>query len=295
MKIKYRGYDLCVKFPRRVIPFGVNTKTDLVDDKKQSKDSAPPQVKGYDVAWSLSKDYENKDSEDYKYYLKSRELDEFFIKKAIDNKKEWLKMPDDDEETFASLKKLIGGKDEYGYMGKWKGILKWSRNKEEDKTGKKLVNKYYPPRINSSFKVKFYDEVDTEVDPPTKMCDFESKIYNANGDSLKVNHRNYKDLIPKFSQFSMLCSWAYLSASKDWITLNSQIQQCVVVPRESVSFDENYLKDDDDESCASLPDEVNYMEETTSGSGSKEDEAIEEFQEEEDTGSKKKRFGRKTI
>jgi len=237
--IKYKGRDLYVRFPHRTLPFGINIKTAMVategkgkSDEASGKDE---DATGYDVAWSLNKDYSEEGSDDYAFYRKAQEIDNFFIEAAVANPK-WIdEEKPKNEEDVKFLRRSIAGRDEYLTGGKLKSLLKWSRDKEKN------VNLTYPPRINSTFDVVFSQ---TERNPENnrKKCTFKTKFFDeSNNEITPINESNYDTIVPKFSKFSKLCKWGYLTTCSKWITMKSSIAQCSVIPREDLSLDENYL------------------------------------------------------
>ena len=245
INIKYRGKILYVKFPKRSLPFGINIKTPLEMSGKNSGEEKAENAKGYDAAWSLNKEYSNPSHEDYAYYKKAEEIDDFFINAALKHKSEWLGMDEDEKEEFSMAK--IRGNDKYGYKGLWKRLLKWSRNKESvDK--KRSVNTDYPPRINAGFKVDFDKPERRDEETGRKKCKFLTKFfYEGNVPTEQVNESNYDRIVPKYSEISMLCKWSRLTASDTWIVLKSDIEQCVVYPKATLDMSQNYLDEDIDE------------------------------------------------
>jgi|LakMenE18May11ns_1017448.scaffolds.fasta_scaffold9952936_1 hypothetical protein len=283
--LRYRDRILFVKFPHRTIPFGVNTKTPMIDDSKGKSDVSTKEedATGYDIAWSLGKEYKSESSEDYAYYKKAREIDEMFVKAAMNNYK-WIDQdaPENDGDKLF-LRQMIAGKKDYASNAKWKGVLKWSRNKD------KTINEDYPPRINATFDVVFSADKEDRDDNRRRKCVFKTSFYDSDGKPIKdVNQSNYDSVVPKFSKFSMLCKWGYLTACANWITLKSTIVQCAVIPREELTLHENFLNDGSDEE----EEETNYIEESmlapmnvsVGGGGGKKAVAIKEFMEAEDNG-----------
>lgn len=264
INLTYRGKQLYVKFPRRDLPFGINIKTPLENATKGASEEKENNAKGYDVAWSLAKDYSDESSVDNAYYQKGLELDNFFIAEAFKNRSKWLEMSEDPEDEKFQLKQ-IKGLDNYGEKGIWKRILKWSRKAGTDK--QKPVNLDYAPRINSSFKVQFEKEGKDTIkkDPETgrNKCKFTTKFFREkNVPITDVNESNYDKIVPKYSGFSMLCRWSRLTASNAWLVLKSEIEQCVVYPRQQLDLTENYLDDGEgsDEEEAEKPNtDISYL------------------------------------
>lgn len=243
VNIKYKGKNLYVKYPDEALaPFGVNSKTSLEDDTKvKTTDS---KITGYDISYQLNKDYMNPEDPHHEYFLKAKELDDFFIQKALENRISWLSMVEDDEK-FAL--KRIRGSDEYGFNGIYKQLLKVSRKKEKNSKGIKEVQMEYAPRINNSFMVKISD---TEKSETGKfLAEFNTDFYDGKtGEKIDgVNQDNIELIVPKYCKQKLLVRWSRFTCSTAWMTLKSEIKQIIIHKRDDFDSTINYLQDDDDE------------------------------------------------
>ena len=249
VNLRYRDKDgvlkqLFVKYPKMKVPFGINTKTELIDEKAKKRGDIPAPT-GYNIAQSLPSDYASDSSEYHAVFLKLQELDRFFMDKIMENRQEWIDIPE--SRNASGVKTQIEGDDAHGYNGLWKRVLKWSRNKNKNSAGIQEVLSEYPPRIESSFDVKFEDKTILDEDGKRK-CKFNTQFFDeSNVEVTGITQANCEDTLPKFAEVTSLVCWSRLTCSKTWVTLRSDIKQCIVIPYKQLSRAINYLDDDEDE------------------------------------------------
>ena len=199
--LRYDGKTLYVRYDARICPFGISSNT----NKKG-------EVTGYSTSISLKKNDP--------YFIKAREIDDFFIERCIDNSVLWGLGGSKTEKVDLSS---IVGYDDKGDKGKWKRILKYAY--KIDKITNERVYKDYPPRMEFSV-------------PDDKM---KCRFFDDDGNpSLTFN-------IPNWSHISVLALWGSVALGTWGASIKPKAQQIRVFTNNSLDFDNCLLDEDDDE------------------------------------------------
>ena len=203
--LRYDGKTLYVRYDSRISPFGLSTNK----DKKG-------EVTGYSTSISLKKNDP--------YFIKARELDDFFIDKCVENSILWGLGGSKTEKVDLSS---ITGYDDKGEKRKWKRILKYSY--KIDKNTKERIYLDYPPRMEFSIekmKCRFFDE------DGKPSC--ASELIN-------------------WSKISVLAMWGSVALGTWGASIKPKAQQIKVFNNENLVVDECLLESDDDDDLNPLP------------------------------------------
>ena len=152
------------------------------------------------------------------YFIKARELDDFFIDKCIENSVLWGLGGSKTEKVDVNS---IIGYDDKGEKGKWKRILKYAY--KIDKNTKERVYKDYPPRM--------------EFSVPEKTCRF----FDDDGKP-KLNY-----IIPNFAKIGVLAMWGSVALGTWGASIKPKAQQIRVFNNENLVVDECLIECDNDE------------------------------------------------
>jgi len=232
--IRYDGKSMYVTYEARSCQFGVSGNGDDNPAYKTGK-----KISGYSTSISCLSDYENDP-----YYLKAKELDDFFIDSCHKNAIAWqiggsLKNP--------MTKAQFVGNDERGFEGKWKRILKWAGKKNE-KTGDKDYAPY-PPRMDFSIQTTSTSEYTDEEGKIVQEAEFKPVFYDSLANKLdKVTTANVNEAMPPRSRVAVLAWWGNLSQGPLFgASLKPKAQQFRVYPSEQLATDECLLDDEEDD------------------------------------------------
>lgn len=231
--VRYEGKSLYVTYEARTCPFGISTNT---ENKPEYKGKYPDgkKITGFSTTISCLKEYETDP-----YYQKAAELDEFFIDACTENCLLWNLGPLERKEA--------SGKDERGWKGQWKRLLKWSYKKNEKTGGRDYLD--YAPRLE--FGIQTNGTI-TEHTGPDGMIAQEATLkpvfFNQNAEKLEaVNSTEVDQIVPKWSRLSVLAQWTTITQGTYGATLKPKAQQFRVYPNEQLATDECLLNDDEEE------------------------------------------------
>ena len=203
--LRYDDKILYVRYDARISPFGLSTNK----DKKG-------EITGYSTSISLKKNDP--------YFIKAREIDDFFIDKCIENSVLWGLGGSKTEKVDVHS---IIGYDDKGEKGKWKRILKYTY--KINKNTKERVYNDYPPRM--------------EFSVPEKTCRF----FNEDGKP------NLNCIIPNFSKIGVLAMWGSVALGTWGASIKPKAQQIRVFENKNLVVDECLLECDDDDDVIPLP------------------------------------------
>lgn len=240
VSLRYDNKALYVRYGQtRTVPFGINENTGDEKEAKAEMWKDGKKVTGYGFAMSFQKEYE-KDP----YYIKARELDEFFIEKCIQNCVRWGL---GGAPGRPAAREVIAGYDEKGTGGsKWLYLVKWSKKK--DKATGAVEYLPYPPRMEFTLKTD-NPKITVGADGfKTQESTFETVIFDADGQQvIAPSSRDKDDLIPKFSRLSCVAQWTSFSLGVYGCSLKPKATQCRVYPSESRPNNDQCMLDDDEE------------------------------------------------
>lgn len=224
--LKYEGKNLYVRYPRRVVPFGVGKNTEKPKNK-----SDPEKLTGHTLALSCNKSYESD-----ALYQKADELDQFFIESCISNSFAWGL---GGSKTKPIARESVEGYDDKGHKGMWKRLLKWSS--KTDPTTQEKTYLDYPPRVELAVSANIKGDAGEET------ATFTVPFFDHNGDKVKgtVDDSNVDDVLPKFSEVSAVANWGNLTQGTYGCTLKPRAEQLRVYPRDELPSDECLIDDDD--------------------------------------------------
>ena len=201
--LHYDGKTLYVRYDGRISPFGLSTNKDNKGE-----------VTGYSTSISLKKNDP--------YFIKAREIDDFFIDKCIENSVLWGLGGSKTEKVDLSS---IAGYDDKGNKGKWKRILKYAY--KIDKNTKKRVYKDYPPRMEFNLLSK------------DKMIN--TKFFSEDGSPSCPSE------LTNWSKISVLAMWGSVALGTWGASLKPKAQQIRVFNNNNLVTDECLLESDDDD------------------------------------------------
>ena len=188
---------LYVRYDCRISPFGLSNNI-FKDNEK---------LIGYYTSINLKKNDP--------YLEKARELDEFFIDKCIENSINWGL---GGSKTQKIDRSSIAGYDEKGKDGRWKRILKYSYNINNNT--KERIYLDYPPRM--------------EFNVPESVC----KFFDQDGKPTCASQ------LTKFTKISVLAMWGSIALGNWGASLKPKAQQIKVFNNEKLVSDECLLEDE---------------------------------------------------
>ena len=246
-------------------PFGINTKTEIIDPKQKKKEDAPPITTGYDITLSLDKNYEEEGTESNHIFNKQKEFDEFMMNECYKNRTEWLGISSMRQE--AGVREQINGVGDSHFGSMFKQTLILPRNKGKDASGIQTVRKDFPPSIKFSINVKIEKGV-LEEDGTPRATWITQFFDDATGKEIKgINSSNFNEHVPKFSLLKVLVKIVRITSSKAWAVVKNEAVQIRVRRPESFPREINFLDDAEDEVSSDEDDEglddgINYLEDT---------------------------------
>lgn len=228
--LRYRGKALYVKYDAKTCPFGISANKEK--DKVQYVNG---KTTGFSTSIQCDKDYETDP-----YYVKARELDNFFIDVCINNSVEWGL---GGSKTKPISREVIEGYDEKGDNGKWKRIVKYAFKKN----GAARVYTEYSPRLEFSLLTDVITEFQT-ADGIAQSANFKTAFFAADGSIVSpVDSDNMTEVLPNWSRISVLAQWQSVSLGTYGASLKPKATQIRVFPSEKLSNDHCMLGDDGDE------------------------------------------------
>ena len=237
VQIKYEGKNLHVMYPKGFCPFGIGSKTEM-DVSKCNDYLDGKKITGYNLSVSFDKDYP-----DDPIYKKAVELDEFFINQCL-NHTEW-------GATFGFsgpvAESVLRGTDDKGHNGKWSRIIKWSYSVDKA-TKKRIYKEEYPPRYQIDVPFSNMTESLTEDGKKVQSAVFDKcKFFDENRNlRTDVTTENIDTILPPASEVLSLAKWERITLTNLGNSLKTNLEQCVIFPRESFR-NEGFLLDDDPE------------------------------------------------
>lgn len=231
--VRYDGKILYVSYEARTCPFGISTNTENKNEYKGKYPDAK-KITGFSTSISCLKEYETDP-----YYQKAEELDQFFIDACTENCLQWNLGPLERKEA--------SGKDERGWMGKWKRFLKWSYKKNEKTGGRDYLD--YAPRLE--FGIPVNGNI-TEHQGSDGLLVQEATLspvfFDQSAQKLEpVNSTEADQVVPKWSRVSVLAHWSTITQGTYGATLKPKAKQFRVYPNEQLATDECLLDDDEED------------------------------------------------
>lgn len=257
MKInKYQGKSVGIRYDNRILyvkygdktrkfncPFGINISADL---KENPEYAGGKRITGYTIAVSLPKDYTND-----AYFLKAKELDEFFIEACLANAFKWGLGGTPDE---APDRKSVAGYDKWGYKGKWKRLLKPSY-KTDKATNLRTYQEEYAPRLEFGVKSTVSETMNSENKKVVTGA-FTTHFFDKTGVALaNCCSDNMQNLVPKMSSVTVVAHWQGIALGEFGASLKPKAEQIMVFPSERLTGEcllSGGGEDDDDEGSGLL-------------------------------------------
>ena len=229
--IKYKGKALYVKYDARTCPFGISE-----NKEKKEVQYVNGKTTGCSTSIQCDKDYHSDP-----YYLKGRELDNFFIETCITNSLEWGL---GGSKTKPISRDVIEGYDDQGDNGKWKRIVKYAYKKN----GAARVYTEYAPRLEFSLLTGSFTESQTPEGLIAQHVSFNTAFFNAQGEQVpKVDSDNMTGVLPNWSKIAVLAQWQNVSLGTFGACIKPRATQIRVFPSEKLSNDYCMLGDDAEE------------------------------------------------
>lgn len=223
--IRYDGKSMFVRYESRTCPFGISTNTQKDDSKKYANDE---KVTGYSTSISLFKNYETDP-----YYIKMRELDEFFIDKCVENSRLWGL---GGSASRPISRDVIEGYDDKGADGKWKRLIKYAYKKNK-KTGEREYQDY-APRLEFGIQHSSMEETIGSDGRIHQSAKFKPAFYNEDGEKIaSVDTDNMSEVLPNWSKITVLAQWGSVTQGTYGASIKPKIQQVRIFPKESLDND----------------------------------------------------------
>ena len=221
--IKYDGKPLYVRYESRTCPFGVSTNT-----QKDTNYVDGERITGYSTSISMLKDYETDP-----YYMKMREIDNFFIDKCVENSCIWGL---GGTKTRPISRDVVEGYDDKGADGKWKRMIKYAYKKNQKTNEREYLD--YAPRLEFGIPNGKFEEVVLSDGKVQQSAEFKPGFFDENGEIIKpVNTENMSEVLPNWSKITVLAQWGSVTQGTYGASLKPKIHQVRIFPREELKND----------------------------------------------------------